>query len=230
MLSTGLAALSFHNPRAEREFELEEEFELTGAAAQSAFLQTQSRGADPPGMDCICESMKCNCLKPCACGEPTFNLETFSIEIDGGCYCMPGFSGAGCEELDCPCDGGSRHVLTYANATSAHVAAAAKIASALALVGHAPAAAHLANVSCGCACHERGLTHGPTCTSPCPKGCSGHGSCDGASGACTHRTPSLSRITTHRSGVCSGPSSRFCSSTQMPLPTCRRTVSLVALP
>ena len=94
MLATGLAALSFHNPRAEREFELEEEFELTGAAAQSAFLQTQSRGADPPGMDCICESMKCNCLKPCACGEPTFNLETFSIEIDGGCYC---------NKLECDC-------------------------------------------------------------------------------------------------------------------------------
>ena len=29
MLATGLTALSFHNPRAEREFEYEEEFELT---------------------------------------------------------------------------------------------------------------------------------------------------------------------------------------------------------
>ena len=96
MLATGLTALSFHNPRAETEFEYEEEFELTGAAAQSAFLQTQTqtRGADPPGMDCICESMKCNCAKPCACGEPTFNSETFSIEIDGGCYC---------NKLECDC-------------------------------------------------------------------------------------------------------------------------------
>ena len=48
MLATGLAALSFHNPRAEREFELEEEFELTGAAAQSAFLQTQPAAPTRP--------------------------------------------------------------------------------------------------------------------------------------------------------------------------------------
>ena len=45
MLAT--AALSFHNPRAETEFEYEEEFELTGAAAQSAFLQTQTQTRAP---------------------------------------------------------------------------------------------------------------------------------------------------------------------------------------
>ena len=32
-----------------------------------------------------------------------------------------------------------------------------------------------------------------------------------ANGACTQKAPSFSFITTHRNGVCSGPSSRFCS-------------------
>ena len=147
MLAT--AALSFHNPRAEREFELEEEFELTGAAAQSAFLQTQSRGADPPGMDCICESMKCNCAKPCACGEPTFNLDTNSIEIDGGCYC---------NKLECDCQ---KRCSCYTADTlpppppfppPAAAAAAAVAAAAI------PAAAGVR--PCGCAGDYAGLSSG----------------------------------------------------------------------
>ena len=84
--------------------------------------------------------------------------------IHGGCYCSPGFAGEDCSELDCPCDGGARVLVSHASSSAAHAAAA--LSSALAIV-RAEQFAHpfvagadtLLNVSCGCACHDRALAH-----------------------------------------------------------------------
>jgi hypothetical protein len=105
--------------------------------------------------------------------------------IRGGCYCAPGFAGWDCAELSCPCEGGTRKVMQSTEGSVAAPLVARRISS-----GLVPATEAVADVAsfprCACECHEytRSLAYGPTCTSACPKGCSGHGRCNSTDGAC----------------------------------------------
>ena len=59
----------------------------------ASFMQTrQHGGSDYDNMECSCEVMRCDCLKPCDCGEAYLDFEV--IRIDGGCWC---------NKLECEC-------------------------------------------------------------------------------------------------------------------------------
>lgn len=68
--------------------ESEVEFEMP-----ASFMQTrQHDSSEYDNMECSCEVMRCDCLKPCDCGEAYLDFEV--IRIDGGCWCS---------KLECEC-------------------------------------------------------------------------------------------------------------------------------
>ena len=90
-----VADFDFGPEFAEYDTEYVQEYDLTGAEAEAAFLQTQSQSQARSqtqmrqnygdNMECSCEVLRCNCGKACDCGEAF--VGTKEIRIDGGCWC-----------------------------------------------------------------------------------------------------------------------------------------------
>lgn len=69
---------------------------LTCALSSCSFPRSP-RTSEYDNMKCSCEIMRCDCLKPCDCGE-AYHIDFEVIRIEGRCWCNKVSSGClGCQ-------------------------------------------------------------------------------------------------------------------------------------
>ena len=165
------------------------------------------RGVVAPGSGkCVCESEWTG--DHCELPRCPKDCHGRGLCIGGGCYCAPGFGGHDCGELTCECHGGNRtlksisphdiyeplptaqsHAFSFASLNAVKDRSLTSPANHFLGLAVTAVSKVLENLTETCACecytYERSFGVGPVCTSPCPRGCAGHGQCDKDTGTCT---------------------------------------------